>query len=219
MAAIPAVARMQLRGFRMDTEAHARLMVDLAADRQEAETAYLDACRECGRDDLAARGMPSTPAGKEALLNTLLSSDELANWTRTAKAGRLSTKRAELRRAAHYGPIATLSRVAVLDKQLDSFGITLAAHVSPVTGRIHAELQCRGNEVSGRADVLAAELAADTEGRGGSGNCSGRGQVTCWWALTTIRWNCAPRRKDLATKSCARRSGAATTCTASRRRR
>ncbi len=150
MTAIPAVARMQLRGFRLDTEAHARLMVDLAADRREAETAYLDACRECGRDDLAARGMPSTPAGKEALLNALLSSDELANWTRTAKAGRLSTKRSELRRAAHYGPIATLSRVAVLDKQLDSFGTTLAAHVSPVTGRIHASYNVAGT-VSGRA--------------------------------------------------------------------
>ena len=108
MSAIPAVARMEARGFRLDAAAHARLLVDLAADRQEAEAAYLDACRERARRP--GRPRHAVDAGREgsAADGPPVASDELANWARTAKAGRCSTKRAELRRAAHYPPIAHL---------------------------------------------------------------------------------------------------------------
>ena len=150
MAVIPAVVRMRLRGFKMDVAAHAELIGSLAKERQDVETAYAEACRNSGRDDLAAEGMPTTPAGKEELLKKLLTSDELAEWTRTEKSGHLSTKRAEMRRAAHYPPIVALARAAVLDKQLSSFGMTLAARVSPVTGRLHADTMVAGAK-SGRA--------------------------------------------------------------------
>jgi DNA polymerase-1 len=69
----------------------------------------------------------------------------------------LSTKKSELRRAAHYPPIAALTKIAVLDKQLSSFGITLAAQVSPVTGRIHADYRVAG-AITGRASCSSPNL-------------------------------------------------------------
>ena len=157
MTAIPAVVRMEARGFKMDAEAHAKLVSDLTEEKRKAEATYHDACVACGRNDLAAHGVPSTPAQKEALLMALLDSDEVAAWARTAKTGKLSTKKSELRRAAHYPPIAALTKIAVLDKQLSSFGITLAAQVSPVTGRIHADYRVAG-AITGRASCSSPNL-------------------------------------------------------------
>jgi DNA polymerase I len=157
MRAIPAVVRMEARGFRMDAQAHAELVSDLTEEKDKAEAAYHDACVVCGRDDLAVLGVPSTLAQKEALLMAIMSGDEVATWTRTVKTGKLATKKSELRRAAHYPPIAALSKIAVLDKQLSSFGITLAAHVSPVTGRIHAHYNVAGTS-SGRASCSSPNL-------------------------------------------------------------
>ena len=157
MTAIPAVVRMEARGFKMDAEAHTKLVSDLTEEKRKAEAAYHDACVACGRNDLAALGVPSTPAQKEALLIALLDSDEVAAWARTVKTGKLSTKKSELRRAAHYPPIAALTKIAVLDKQLSSFGITLAAQVSPVTGRIHADYRVAG-AITGRASCSSPNL-------------------------------------------------------------
>ena len=69
------------------------------------------------------------------MLSALLSSDELERWRRTEKSGALSTKRSELMRAGHYPPIVALAKLSRIDKMLSSFGQTLAALVSPVTGR------------------------------------------------------------------------------------
>ena len=138
MTAIPAVMRMEARGFLLDAAAHASLMSDLTEERRKAEAAYHEACAASGRDDLAAlrRSVDARPEGSSA--EALMRSDEVAAWARTEKTGKLSTKKSELRRAAHYPPIAALTKIAVLEKQISSFGITLAAQVSPVTGRIHA---------------------------------------------------------------------------------
>ena len=87
-----------MRGIRLDVEAHARLISDLRQERVALEQAYREACLEAGHTALAAR-VPSTPAQKEELLNTILPSDELARWKRTEKSGKLSTARGELLRA------------------------------------------------------------------------------------------------------------------------
>jgi DNA polymerase-1 len=152
----PAVARMQLRGFRLDVAEHDRLMADLARERAEAAEGYRGACTEGGCPQLA-RAVPSTPQEKADLLRTLLTSDELARWARTRKTGALSTSRSNLLRAAHYPPIAALVRLASLDKMLTAFGPTLAARVSPVTGRIHAHYHVAGT-ASGRASCSGPNL-------------------------------------------------------------
>ena len=100
---------------------------------------------------------PSTPAQKENLLEVLLSSDELKRWRRTEKSGALSTKRSELMRAGHYPPILALAKLSRIDKMLSSFGQTLAALVSPVTGRIHAHYRI-ASTASGRASCAGPNL-------------------------------------------------------------
>ena len=100
---------------------------------------------------------PSTPAQKASLLTALLSSEELARWRRTEKSGALSTKRSELLRAGHYPPILALVKLSRIDKILSSFGQTLAALVSPVTGRIHAHYRV-ASTASGRASCAGPNL-------------------------------------------------------------
>jgi len=101
--------------------------------------------------------VPQTPAGKVALLEELLSGEEIAIWTRTPKSGSLSTRRPELRRAAHYPPVNALSRLDVISKQLSTFGSALASKVSPVTGRIHAHYGVAA-AASGRATCSGPNL-------------------------------------------------------------
>ena len=94
---------------------------------------------------------------RSTLLEALLTSEELATWTRTRRGGQLSTRKAELRRAAHYPPIAALATISTIDKQLTAFGPTLSAKVSPVTGRIHANYSVAGAS-SGRATCSGPNL-------------------------------------------------------------
>ena len=158
MGAIPAVVRMEQRGFKIDIEAHARLIEELAQRRVVAEQRYRDACLGTGHVELAlANRAPSTPAQKAALLTTLLSSDELARWRKTTKSGALSTKRSELLRAAHYPPLRALVDLSRIDKLMSSFGPTLTALVSPVTGRIHAHYRVAGAN-TGRATCSGPNL-------------------------------------------------------------
>ena len=157
MSAVPAVARMELRGFRLDVAAHQQLGHELEQKLCAAESAYLDACRAHGRHDLAA-ALPKTPRDKEHLLESLLSQDELDVWERTPRNGALSTKRTELLRAApDYPPIAALIVVVKLAKLAEDFGPTLAARVSSVTGRVHASYLIAGAS-SGRATCAQPNL-------------------------------------------------------------
>ena len=148
--------RMEQRGFKLDVEAHARLIADLKEERLAAEHKYHEACLAGGHEALADQP-PSTPAQKVALLTALLSSDELARWRRTEKSGALSTKRSELLRAGHYPPILALVKLSRIDKILSSFGQTLTALVSPTTGRIHAHYRV-ASTASGRASCAGPNL-------------------------------------------------------------
>ena len=62
-----------------------------------------------------------------------------------------------MRLAAHYSPIAALTKIAKIDKSLTSFGDTLSAKTSPVTGRIHASYKIAGT-ASGRASCSGPNL-------------------------------------------------------------
>jgi DNA polymerase-1 len=136
MMAVPAVMRMEQRGFRFDVSAHAGLMEKLRHERAERAADYAAAALAAGLDRLVV--VPRTPTAKADLLQALLTSDELRRWTRTEKSGALSTRRSELSRAAHYPPIAALVQLSSVDKLISAFGDNLAALVSPATGRVHA---------------------------------------------------------------------------------
>ena len=156
LGAVPPAVRMEQRGFKLDVGAHARLIADLERERVVAEQEYREACMASSHAALAGKA-PSTPAQKESLLKALLSSDELKHWRRTEKSGALSTRRSELLRAGHYPPILALVKLSRIDKMLSSFGQTLAALVSPVTGRIHAHYRI-ASTASGRASCSGPNL-------------------------------------------------------------
>ena len=156
VGAVPATMRMEQRGFKLDVSAHALLIADLTQERIAAEQEYREVCIACGHPALAAT-TPTTPAQKGAVLEVLLTSDELAGWRKTEKSGALSTKRSELLRAAHYPPIRALVKLSRIDKILTSFGLTLTALISPVTGRIHAHYRIAGT-ASGRASCSGPNL-------------------------------------------------------------
>ena len=156
VAAVPAAMRMKMRGFKLDLGMHAELMKDLADERAAASEAYVQACADIGRSDLAAT-IPGTPRQKADLLEALLTSDELARWQRTPRSGALSTRRSDLRRAAHYPPIAELVKLSSIDKLTTAFGPTLTALVSPITGRLHADYRIAAT-ASGRASCSRPNL-------------------------------------------------------------
>jgi DNA polymerase-1 len=149
VAATPAAARMKNRGFRLDLEAHKTLMTSLKAQRVEACEAYKSACVDAGQPNLAAK-VPATPAEKRAALEAILTSEELERWKRTPRSSALSTARSDLKRAINYPPIRALVELSRIEKTLTAFGPTLAALVSPVTGRIHADYLIAAT-ASGRA--------------------------------------------------------------------
>jgi DNA polymerase I len=150
VAVTPAVARMNRRGVRLNLDAHAEFIQSRQEKRIDVCAAYRSACVDMGLLDLAAK-IPAKPTDKQAVLEAILTSDELASWKRTEKSGALSTARNELKRAAfRYPPIRALVELSKLDKMLAAFGPTLTALVSPITGRIHAN--CRvASTASGRA--------------------------------------------------------------------
>ena len=154
MRAVPAVMRMEMRGVKLDVDAHAQLIDALHRERIEGGEQFVEACRQCG---LPATLAPSTPNGKAAFLERLLTSEELARWKRTDKSGALSTKRSELLRAGHYPPVLSLVNIIRIDKLLSSFGVTLAVLVSPVTARIHAHYQVAA-AATGRATCSGPNL-------------------------------------------------------------
>jgi DNA (cytosine-5)-methyltransferase 1 len=156
IGAVPAAMRMEQRGFKLDVEAHAQLTANLGEERLVAEQDYCEACQAGGHTTLI-RKAPTTPAQKQNLLEVLLSSEELQRWRRTEKSGTLSTKRSELLRAGHYPPILALVKLSRIDKMLSSFGQTLAALVSPITGRIHAHYRI-ASTASGRASCSGPNL-------------------------------------------------------------
>ncbi len=147
---------MQHRGFHIDTAAHGRLLDALRHEMDVAIDAYAGAAAAASLD-ATLQVLPSTPAGKRELLEALLDGDELARWQRTPKSGELSTRRAELNRAAHYPPIRELVKANKIGKLLDTFGENWLAHVSPVTGRIHAAYRVAG-AASGRATCAAPNV-------------------------------------------------------------
>jgi DNA polymerase-1 len=153
IAATPAAARMKHRGCKLDLEAHAELMAALKVKRVAACEAYAEACASA---NLMTK-VPATPAEKRAALSAILTSDELSRWKRTPKSGELSTARTDLRRAAHYPPILALVELSKIDKTLSAFGVTLAALVSPVTGRVHADYLIAAT-ASGRAACARPNL-------------------------------------------------------------
>ena len=140
---------MEQRGFKLDVEAHARLIEDLELEHRQAAEDYREACIAAGHEGLA-NAIPRTAALKEALLKTLLTRDELAYWPKTEKSGAARTRRSDLTRVSHHLPIKALIKLTKAAKLLETFGPRLALLAPEETRRIHAHYHVAAT-ASGRA--------------------------------------------------------------------
>jgi hypothetical protein len=189
IAAVPAAARMQRRGIRLDSDPHAKFIEAKKAQRVETCAAYRAACVDMGLSDLAAK-LPAKPSEKQAVLEAILSSEELASWKRTEKSGALSTARNELKRVAFlYPPVRELVALSKIDKVLSAFGPTLTAMASPVTGRIHANYRISPRRPAG-APPAATLTCSKPHAIRISGLSFGLRRGASWSAAISVEWSC-----------------------------
>ena len=123
----PAIARLELAGCPFDTAAHAAL---IAQWQEQAEAARTEL------DSLLNGANPDSPQQLAAWLAANLPPDTLETWNRTAS-GQLATD-ADTLAGLSLPALEPLRRYKAATKGLSTYGKGYAAHISPVTGRIHA---------------------------------------------------------------------------------
>jgi DNA polymerase-1 len=129
-AAVPVVARMQLRGLPFNRATHERWI----ADRQDD---YARARAEFHR--MTGTEVPARTPITQAWLETKLPADALEIWKRTPS-GRLSTESAELKKAGRDWPeVRPLLALREAEKRIATFGQPLLDAISEATGRVHGD--------------------------------------------------------------------------------
>ena len=192
MTAIPAVVRMELRGFRLDTDAHARMIEDLRRERVAIDGRVRQGVRRLRPCSFGWRTMPSTPNEKTSLLKTLLTQAELDGWTRTKKSGR------PLDQAQRPAPRGALSahrrpdqaggyRQAADLLRRHAGGQGLAGH-GP-----HPCLATKSPAPLPAAHPVPAQTSSRSRATSVSAPCSCQRQPRSWLSPTIPQWNCARR--------------------------
>ena len=123
-----AVAAMELSGVLVDLEEHTQHVAAWSRDLAIARQEYVA---------LIGKPPPTKPNEIRAWLETVLSPQELAQWTHTKKAGLLSITKDDLGKLAHVESARPVIDIVNREKLLSSFGVKLAAKVNPITGRIY----------------------------------------------------------------------------------
>jgi DNA polymerase family A/3'-5' exonuclease len=128
--AVPAIARMRLRGLPFDPAAHAETMARWQAEYAEAREAFRE---------LTGGEVPAKAPDTRAWLAARLPAEAIATWART-RTGLLSVEAAELTRMALEWPeIRPLVAVRKAEKKLTTFGQSLLDMIEPSTGRLHGD--------------------------------------------------------------------------------
>ena len=150
MRAVPAAMRMEMRGFKLDVEAHAQLIEDLEQDRIAAEQKYPNGLP--GNRPYGARRQSSVDAGAEGGIaqhsTCRVTNSRAGSGQKRAGSSRPHAANCSARTVIRQSECWLNS--ASIDKLLTSFGATLPALVSPVTGRIHAHYRIAATS-TGRA--------------------------------------------------------------------
>ena len=192
MRAVPAAMRMEQRGFKLDVEAHARLLADLEQERLAAEQEYREACLASGHTALADKA-PSTPAQKER------SAHRSAFERRTgalATDGEIGSALDQTQRTASRRPLpadpgageALPHRQAVVLLRADAGRAGVAGHrpnPRALSGRQHSV---------GPRQLRWSQLAANSARPSASARSSSPSPATSSSSPTIARWSCAPPR-------------------------
>ena len=142
----PAIARLELNGCPFDTAAHTALRANW---QEQAEAAR-------GELDSRLNGAnPDSPLQLSRWLAANLPPDTLATWPKTA-GGQLQTD-ADALTGLTLPALEPLARYKAAVKLLGTYGEGYAAHISPVTGRIHASFAL-GGTATGRMSCRGPNL-------------------------------------------------------------
>jgi DNA polymerase I len=134
------IAMMELNGIAFNTEAHGKLMAAWEKEKEDVKGVLKDLMGP-------ELNFASNPQISDWMKNNL-DADVLEKWPKTKK-GQLQTGAQTLANFSDHPVIKPLLRFKKFAKLLSTYGSKYAAHVNPITGRIHANFRL-GGTVSGR---------------------------------------------------------------------
>ena len=143
----PAIARLELAGCPFDTAAHTALTGDHGKRTAEQARGELDS--------LLNGANPDSPLQLSKWLAANLPPDTLATWPKTAT-GQLQTD-ADTLAGLTLPALEPLKRYKLAVKGLSTYGKGYAAHISPVTGRIHPSFVI-GGTATGRLSCQSPNI-------------------------------------------------------------
>ncbi len=141
-----AIARLELNGCPFDTAAHTALIAQWQATAEQARGEL---------DSLLNGANPDSPLQLSKWLSANLPAETLATWPRTAT-GQLQTDTDALA-GLTLPALEPLARYKTAIKGLSTYGKGYAAHISPVTGRIHASFTL-GGTATGRLSCSSPNI-------------------------------------------------------------
>ena len=141
-----AIARLELAGCPFDTAAHTALIAQWQSTAEQARGEL---------DSLLNGANPDSPLQLSKWLSANLPPDTLATWPKTAT-GQLQTD-ADALAGLTLPALEPLARYKTAIKGLSTYGKGYAAHISPVTGRIHASFTI-GGTATGRLSCQSPNI-------------------------------------------------------------
>jgi DNA polymerase-1 len=127
--AVPAIARMRIKGMPFDRVVHAAWV-------DEQQQAFATQREEFER--ITGSSAPTSAPAVRAWLEARLPDEAKRDWPRTEKSRLLSIKDADIRMMEFDWPeVSPLSRLRKTQTLLNNFGNNLIDRMSPITGRIH----------------------------------------------------------------------------------
>ena len=142
----PAIARLELAGCPFDTAGHQALIAQWQATAEQARGEL---------DSLLNGANPDSPLQLSKWLAVNLPPDTLATWPKTAT-GHLATD-ADTLAGLSLPALEPLKRYKLAVKGLSTYGKGYAAHISPVTGRIHPSFLL-GGTATGRLSCQSPNI-------------------------------------------------------------
>jgi DNA polymerase-1 len=141
-----AIAQLELNGCPFDTAAHTALIAQWQSTAEQARGEL---------DSLLNGANPDSPLQLSKWLSANLPAETLAAWPRTAT-GQLQTN-ADALAGLTLPALEPLARYKTAIKGLSTYGKGYAAHISPVTGRIHANFTL-GGTATGRLSCSSPNI-------------------------------------------------------------
>jgi DNA polymerase-1 len=141
-----AIAQLELNGCPFDTAAHTALIAQWQSTAEQARGEL---------DSLLNGANPDSPLQLSKWLSANLPADMLETWPRTAT-GQLATD-ADALAGLTLPALEPLARYKAAIKGLSTYGKNYAAHISPVTGRIHSNFTL-GGTATGRLSCSSPNI-------------------------------------------------------------